>query len=149
MESLMQFCLAYCPKFWIPDFIEYYVHSSKVGTWISEWFLAKKLFFKNNFTRINNCKFIHHRSHLKTFLSYLPCIVRREYLSIIFHVKKCAFYFIKYSSFNKFIYLSRVHTPLSPSSLFQKWSNLGRYDNNIVIEVEPIKDTFFNKDLHS
>ncbi len=59
---------------------------------------AKKsiLFFKNNFTRINNCKFIHHRSNLKPFFSYLTCIVRRKYFSIIFHVKKCALYSIKY-----------------------------------------------------
>jgi hypothetical protein len=57
------------------------------------------LFFKNNFTRINHCKFIHHRSHLKPFLSYLPCIVRREYFSIIFHVKKCILYSIKYDNF--------------------------------------------------
>ncbi len=52
------------------------------------------LFFKNNFTRINPCKFIHH----KTLLSYLPCIVHREYFSIIFNVKKCALYSIKYGS---------------------------------------------------
>ncbi len=54
------------------------------------------LFFKNNFTRINHCKFIQHKSHLKLFLSYLPCIVHREYLSTIFNVKKCTLYSIKY-----------------------------------------------------
>ncbi len=32
------------------------------------------LFFKNNFTSIKHCKFIYHRSHLKPFISYLPCI---------------------------------------------------------------------------
>ncbi len=75
------------------DFIEYYAHTSIVRTWISQWFLAKKiLFFKINFTRINHCKFNHHKSHLKPFLSYLPHIVRREYFSIIFHVKKCTLY---------------------------------------------------------
>jgi len=70
-------------------FIDYNAHTSIVCTWISQWFLAKKilLFFKNNFTRINHCKFILHRSHLKPFLSYLPCIVRREYFSIIFSAK--------------------------------------------------------------
>ncbi len=51
------------------------------------------LFYKNN-----RCKFIHHKSHLKPFLSYLPCQVRREYFSIIFNVKKCALYSIKYST---------------------------------------------------
>ncbi len=56
------------------------------------------LFFKINFTRINYCKFIHHKSHLKPFLSYLPCIVDREYVSIIFNVKKCALYPIKYGN---------------------------------------------------
>ncbi len=44
--------------------------------------------FKINFTRINHCKFIHHKSHLKPFLSYLPCIAYREYFSIIFNAKK-------------------------------------------------------------
>jgi len=61
-------------------------------------FGRKKLFFKNNFTRINHCKLIHHRSHLKPFLSYLPCILLREYFSIIFRVKKCILYLIKYSN---------------------------------------------------
>jgi hypothetical protein len=62
--------------------------------------LSKKLFlfFKNNFTRINHWKFIHHQSHLKPFLSYLACIVHREYFSIIFNVKKCTLYSIKYGS---------------------------------------------------
>ncbi len=45
-------------------------------------------YFKNNFTRINHCKFIHHKRHLKPFLSYLLCRVCREYFSIIFNVKK-------------------------------------------------------------
>jgi hypothetical protein len=70
-----------------------------VRTWNSQWFLAKKifLFFKNNFTRLNPCKFIHHKILcLKPFLSYLPCIVCREYFCIIFNVKKCTLYLIKY-----------------------------------------------------
>ena len=48
-------------------------------------FWRKKLFlfFKNNFTRINHCIFTHHKSHLKPLHSYLPCVVRREYFSII------------------------------------------------------------------
>jgi hypothetical protein len=50
----------------------------------------------NNFARINHCKFIHYTSQLNPFLSYLPCIVRREYFSIIFYVKKCTLYSIKY-----------------------------------------------------
>ncbi len=63
-------------------------------------FWQKKLFlfFKNNFTKINHCKFIHHKSHLKPFFSYLPCIERREYYSIIFNVKKCTIYSIKYGN---------------------------------------------------
>ena len=72
-----------------------------VRTWISQWFLAKKIFFffKNNYTRINHCKFIHHKSHkIVPFLSYLPSIVHREYFSIIFNVKKCALYSIKYGT---------------------------------------------------
>ncbi len=54
------------------------------------------LFFKNNFTRLNPCKFMHHKSHLKPFLRYLPCTVHREYFSIILNVKKCTLYLIKY-----------------------------------------------------
>ncbi len=56
------------------------------------------LFFKNNFKRNNHYKFIHHKSYLKPFLSYLPCIVRREYFSIIFNVKKSTPYSIKYGT---------------------------------------------------
>jgi hypothetical protein len=59
------------------------------------------IFFKNNFTRINHCKFTHHKSHLKPFVSYLPCIVCREYFSIILNAKKCTLYSIKYGNFNK------------------------------------------------
>jgi len=46
----------------VPYLIEYNVHTRIVHTWISQWFLAKKLclFFKNNFTRFNYCKFTHH-----------------------------------------------------------------------------------------
>jgi hypothetical protein len=68
------------------------VHTIIVRTFISQLFLEKNvfiLFFKNIFTRNNHCIFIHHRSHLKPLLSYLTCIVRREYFSIIFYVKKC------------------------------------------------------------
>jgi hypothetical protein len=60
------------------------------------------IFGKKNyyyFSRIisqDHCKFIHHKSHLKPFLSYLPCMVRREYFSITFNAKKCALYWIKY-----------------------------------------------------
>jgi hypothetical protein len=85
-------------SFWnhfnVTNFIEYNAHTSIVHTWISQWFLAKKLFlfFKNSFTRFNYCKFIHHKGHLKPFLSYLPCIVHRKYYSIIFNVLKCALY---------------------------------------------------------
>jgi len=101
---ILNYNLTSITKKYLPYFIKYNVHTSIVCTWISQWFLAKKLFlfFKNNFTRINHCKFIHHRSHLKPFLSYLPCIVLREYFSIIFHVKKCALYSIKYSNFMHF-----------------------------------------------
>ncbi len=85
-------------------FIKYNAPMSIVRTWISQWFLAKQLFlfFKNNFTRINHCKFIYHKSHLKPFLSYLPCIVYKEYFSILFNVKKCALYSIKYSMYHVF-----------------------------------------------
>ena len=74
--------------------------------WNISWifFLQKLLVlcFKNNFTRINHCKFIHHTSHLKPFLSNLPCVVRRTYFSIIFYVKKCALYLIKYGTCHRF-----------------------------------------------
>ncbi len=81
----------------------YCILSSIMRTWISQWFLTKILFlfFKNNFTRINHCKFIHHKSCLKSFLSYLPCKVHRQYFSIIFNVKKCVLYSIKYGKQNK------------------------------------------------
>ncbi len=69
-------------------------------TWISQWFLSKNYFYflKNNFKRNNHWKFCHHKSYLKPFLSYLPCIVCREHFSIIFDVKKCALCSIKYGT---------------------------------------------------
>jgi hypothetical protein len=85
----------------IPYFIEYNAHTSIVRTWISQWFLAKKLFlfFKNNFTKINHCKFIHHKSHLTYTLSQLlPCLMGMEYFSVIFNVKRCILYSIKYGN---------------------------------------------------
>ncbi len=69
------------------------MHTNIVRSWISQWFLAKKN--GNNFTRINHCMFI----HLKPYLSYLTCIVCWEYFSIIFNVKKCTLYSIKYGVF--------------------------------------------------
>jgi len=88
-------------------FIDYNVHVSIVCTYISKWFSAKK---KNN-----PCKFIHHKSHLKPFLSYLPCIVRRECFSIIFNVKMWALYFIKYSKLRALFFY--YWTKLAPDSL--------------------------------
>ncbi len=67
------------PKDSLPYFIEYNALTSIVRTWISQWFLEKNilfLFFKNNFARINHCKYIHHKSHHKPLLSYLSCIVQ-------------------------------------------------------------------------
>ncbi len=71
-------------------------HKSIVCTSNSQWFFAKKYFFL--FSRIISQKLIiaclfFNKSHLKPFLSYLPCIAR--YFSIIFNVKKCALYSIK------------------------------------------------------
>jgi hypothetical protein len=92
----------------VPYFIKYNVHKSIVRTWISQWFLAKKLFlfFKNNFKRKHYCKFIHHKSYLKPFRSYLPCIVCREYFDIIFNVKKCTLYSIKYGKWRETLFVS-------------------------------------------
>ncbi len=95
LVKFMQICGIRLGHLCVPYFIEYNAHTSIVHTWISQWFLANFI-FKNNFTRNNYCKFIHHKSHLKPFMSYLTCIVRREYFSIIFNVKKCALYSIKY-----------------------------------------------------
>ncbi len=39
---------------------------------------------------------MHHESHFKPFLSSLECKMCREYFSIIFNVKKCTLYLIKY-----------------------------------------------------
>ncbi len=88
-------------------------------TWISQRFLAKKICFKNNCTRINHYKFIHHKSYLKPFLSYLPCIVCREYFSIIFNVKKCELYSIKYSiCWNIFLLSWKLPIPNSINDLY-------------------------------
>ena len=83
----------------------------------------------NNFKRINHCKF-HHKSYLKPFLSYPPCIVCREYSSIIFNVKKCALYSIKYGNLLRYFFTSdQFHSrkkqhksKLEPKILPQKFS---------------------------
>ncbi len=102
------------------SYIEFHTHKLKLGhlLYFIEYnahlnftmIFGKKmiLFFKNNFTRINHCKFIHHRSHHKTFLSYLPCIVHREYFSIIFHVKKCTQNMINYGKFARLSKLGQI-----------------------------------------
>jgi hypothetical protein len=80
--------------------MEYNAHTSIVRTWISQKKLPIKrlnLFFKNNFTRIKHCKFIHHTSHLKT-LSQLPSMYNaRGIFQHHFSCKKCTLYLIKYS----------------------------------------------------
>ncbi len=69
----------------LPYFIEYNAHTNIVQF---DFWQKIFLFFKNNITRINHCKFFHHKRHLKPFLSYLPCIVHKEYFSIIYSVKR-------------------------------------------------------------
>ncbi len=84
-----------CETHWsikLPYFIEYHAHLNFTMIFGKKLFL----FFKNYFTRINHCKFIHHKSYLKPFLSYLPCIVHKKYFRIIFNLLKCALYLIKY-----------------------------------------------------
>jgi hypothetical protein len=105
--------------------------------------LGKKLFlfFKKNFTRINHCKFIHHKSHLKPFLSYLPCIVRREYFSIIFNVKKCALYLIKYG---KSTTIKTSWPALTVTSSNDRWTRA----NSIGLTI-PGKLNCLNKKKHS
>ncbi len=66
------------------------------------------LFFKNNCKRNNHRMFIHHKSYLKPFLSYLPCIVCREYFSIIFNVKMCTLYSIQYGTRDHNIHIERA-----------------------------------------
>ncbi len=103
----------------LPYFIVYNMHMSIVRIWISQWFLAKQLFlfFKNNFTRINHWKFIYHISHLKPFLNYLPSIVCRENFNIIFNVKKCTLYSIKYGTW---VEHSKVVNPWPNSQTLDK-----------------------------
>jgi len=45
---------------------------------------------------MNHCNIICHKSHLTPFLSNHACVVHRKYSSIIFNVKKCTLYLIKY-----------------------------------------------------
>ncbi len=82
--------------------------------------MAKKsfLFFNNNFTRIN------HKTHLKPFVSYVPCMVHREYFSIIFNAKKCALYSIKYGTIASCFITSATYVRLS----FFKDFDLSRLD---------------------
>ncbi len=83
----------------LPYFFEYNAHTSIVRTWISQWFLTKKLFY---FSRIMSQEIIIASLFIiEAILNpfpILPCIVRREYFSNIFHVKKCALYSIKHGT---------------------------------------------------
>ncbi len=101
----------------------------------NDFWKKKFLFFKNNFKRNNHCKFIHHKSYLKPFLSYLPQIVRSKYFSIIFNIKKCALYLIKYGK------LMRWSTVLSlPRHLvFPGLGNKGIEQMRYPIEKRPLK----------
>ncbi len=79
----------------LPYFIEYDAHNNYSAHLNFKMILGKKnyfLFFKNNFTKINHCKFIHHKSHLKPF-----------HIQHHFQCKKWALYSIKYLTFTKVI----------------------------------------------
>jgi hypothetical protein len=83
------------------------------------------LLFKNNFTRINHCSFIHHKSHLKPFVRYLPSIACREYFSIIFNAKKCALYLIKYGNLqSKYVY-ETDHGVMIGKLIAASWNDYG------------------------
>jgi hypothetical protein len=128
----------------IPYFIEYNVHKSMVRNWILQWFLAKNYFY---FSRIISqeliiASFIHHKSHLKTLLSYLPCIVRREYFSIIFNVNKRTLYSIKYGTHHTIQKVIFINLPSSMSFL---WKTLV-YNNNFGINNQylPLGSTLYS-----
>ncbi len=98
----------------LPLFIEYNAYTSTVRNWNSQWVKKLFLFFKNIFTRINPCKFIHHKNNLKPFLRYLPCIVHKEYFSTIFNVKMCSLFSIKYG-IEKYLYLKAIQAKSLPA----------------------------------
>ncbi len=99
MQQLFCYKRPYQPAFYLAKlvgskcqlimyFLKYNVHMSIVSAHLNFTmiFCKKIIFFKNNFPRINHCKIIHHKSQLKPFLGYLPCIVCKKYFSIIFNV---------------------------------------------------------------
>ncbi len=100
-------------------------------------FWQKKLFLfiKNNFKRINIASLFIIKSYLKPFLSYLPCIVHREYFSIIFNVKKCALYSIKYGRW--FFWL--IFSPSINSLKKPSWTNAAS-DWHLNIELQETPD---------
>ncbi len=79
--------------------------------WQKKYFYISRLISQE----FNHCKFIHHKSHFEPFLSYLPCIVCREYFSIILNIKQCALYLTKYGNF---LYRNFLLPSLSN---FSKW----------------------------
>ncbi len=91
------------------------------------------LFFKNNSTIINHCIFIHHKSNFKPLLNYLPCIVCREYFSIIFNVKKCALCSIKYRKC--LCYTPSFNRPLCLSTLACQFGILKIFINNFCFNI--------------
>ncbi len=122
------------------------------------------IFGQNKFSRkilqqINHCKFVHHKSHLKPFLSYLPWIVRREYFSIICNVKKCTLYSIKYGTYlfiKLFKQLTFYRTQLIPEQQNKKilliselaYSGsviIGIKQNSVVYQYQPSGTCFIAK----
>jgi len=57
---------------------------------------------------------------LNPFCIYLPCKVCREYFSIIFNVKKCALYSIKYGNFPIIMFENASTNPAMISNIFSR-----------------------------
>ncbi len=76
----------------VPYFIKYNVHTNIRAHLNFTMIFDKKYYFY--LSRIISQELITASlfiiTHLKPFVNYLPCIVRKEYFSIIFNVKKCA-----------------------------------------------------------
>jgi hypothetical protein len=87
-------------QLWLPYFIEYNAHTSIVRTWISQWLLAKKLFY---FSRIISQELIIPSLFIikpSYTLSQLPSMFSvQRIFQHHFPCKKCTLYSIKYSTF--------------------------------------------------
>ncbi len=82
---------------------------------------------------------------LSPCLSYLPCIVHREYFSIIFNVKKCTLYLIKYGNCTKLFYSLQMRLQWTNTLAYLPWLSVRKKHQNINVWCHCCKTVFLRQ----